>query len=102
MFAIALALGYGLAMAAIFVLFVFVMLATGFAAPDRRLARKFQRLGTVTGLTEAQIVAAVGRPQARSALAGGYLLQLQRTGFHVALRFDAHAVCKGVTHEYRR
>jgi hypothetical protein len=67
--------------------------------PDLR--RKFQILGTLKGRTKAEIVGAVGLPTSMSALADGQtLLQWQTLGYHIALGFDAHDVCYGVTHEF--
>lgn len=69
-------------------------------APGRALAGRFARAGVLKGRTEADVVAAVGQPSARSALTSGYLLQWQATGCHVALQFDAAGVCEGVTHQF--
>jgi hypothetical protein len=70
-------------------------------APGQSLQRRFQKIGRVQGLTEADIVQRVGSPNTRSAMPGGkYLLQWQATGYHVALRFGVNSVCEGVTHEH--
>ena len=66
----------------------------------KALAEKFGALGNLIGKTEADIVAAVGSPTSRSALATGQLLQWQRTGYHIALIFDDQGQCGGVTHEH--
>lgn len=66
----------------------------------KALAEKFGALGNLIGKNEADIVAAVGPPTSRSAMATGQLLQWQRTGYHIALIFDDQGQCGGVTHEH--
>jgi hypothetical protein len=67
------------------------------------LNQRFLRLGTLAGRREAEIVAVVGPPQARSALPGGrYLLQWMRVGYHIALAFEPDGTCIGVTHQFGR
>lgn len=62
---------------------------------------KFGALGTLTGRSAAEIIAAVGPPNTVSALpGGGQLLQWQSVGYHVALAFDAQGICMGVTFEH--
>ena len=65
----------------------------------KALAAKFGALGNLVGRSEEEIVAAVGPPNSRSSLATGQLLQWQRTGYHIALIFDAGR-CGGITHEH--
>lgn len=79
---------------------LFVVIGTLVKSPGRGLQAKFRRAGILKGKSEAELVALVGLPQSRSALAGGYLLQWHATGYHIALRFDAAKVCQGVTHEF--
>lgn len=68
--------------------------------PGRDMARKFAKLGTLSGKSKEEIIASVGQPSSFSALAEGKsLLQWQATGYHIALRFDGE-VCEGVTHEF--
>lgn len=70
-------------------------------APGANLGGKFRALGKMTGMTSEQIIAKVGPPTSRSAMAGGKtLLQWQATGYHIAIRFDANQVFDGITHEY--
>lgn len=53
------------------------------------------------GKTEAEIIKAVGLPNSRSLMAdGGYLLQWQDTGYHIAILFNASGVLEMITHEY--
>jgi hypothetical protein len=46
------------------------------------------------------VVQWLGAPTSQSSGAGYTLLQWQRPGYHLALRFDADGICEGVTHEY--
>ena len=69
-------------------------------SPGRSLAKKFAAFGKFPGKSKTEIIAAVGSPNAISALAGGKsLLQWQATGYHVALRFNGD-VCEGIVHEH--
>lgn len=68
------------------------------------LKSKFANLGTLSGRTKAEIIAAVGQPSSVSSTGDGKtLLQWQHVseagGYHIALLFDAHDICEGVTHE---
>jgi hypothetical protein len=68
------------------------------------MARRFSAMGTLAGRTRAEIEAVVGPPQSFSSLGPGQqLLQWQHIdaggGYHIALVFDDHGVCGGVTHE---
>lgn len=66
----------------------------------RSLQQKFVNLGTLTGKTKNEIIAAVGAPNAISASAEGKtLLQWQKTGYHIALIFNGD-ICEGITHEF--
>lgn len=68
--------------------------------PGRRLCERFKALGDMTGKTVDEIVAGVGSPTSRSAMAHGQvLLQWQATGYHVALLFNAEGRMVGITHE---
>lgn len=71
-------------------------------------AKRLRVMGDPTARTEAEIVAALGRPQSRSVVSGdgGYLLQWQHTSnwsynSHVALEFDRYGVCAGITHHWQ-
>jgi hypothetical protein len=67
--------------------------------PGQNLGTKFVKLGQLKGKTKAEIVAAVGPPNAVSVAAGGKTLcQWMATGYHIALLFDDE-LCEGVTHE---
>lgn len=79
---------------------IFAFQQQAVTAPGRDMAQRFAALGTLSGRTEAEIVAAVGQPSSRSAMPEGKtLLQWQPTGYHIALLFK-DGVCEGVTHEY--
>ncbi len=68
--------------------------------PGRRLCERFKALGDMTGKTVDEIIAGVGSPTSRSAMAHGQvLLQWQATGYHVALLFKAEGRMVGITHE---
>lgn len=71
-------------------------------APGRKLHKKFEDLGDMTGKTKQEIVDVVGPPSSVSELAGGKtLLQWQATGCHMAIRF-AGDVFDGITHDHVR
>ena len=79
---------------------IFALQQQAVTAPGREMAEKFAALGTLSGRTEEEIIAAVGAPSSRSAMPdGGVLLQWQPTGYHIALLFK-DGICEGVTHEY--
>jgi hypothetical protein len=60
-----------------------------------------RRLCNVIGRPIEQVESFLGVPSARSGTAdGGVLLQWQRTGYHIALRFDADGYCLGITHQF--
>ncbi|MGB8010776.1 MAG: hypothetical protein WCF68_04125 [Terriglobales bacterium] len=68
--------------------------------PGRELCERFKALSDMTGKTVDEIVASVGSPTSRSAMAHGQvLLQWQATGYHVALLFNAEGRMVGITHE---
>lgn len=97
---------YLLAMSVIGLLIVLVGLfssAVGIRPPVRAgkiLQQKFIQLGQLKGMTRAQIIGAVGSPSAQSSMpGGGQLLQWVADGYHIALCFDLHGVCMGVSHE---
>jgi hypothetical protein len=55
----------------------------------------------MTGKTNDEIMAAVGRPSSISSMAGGKrLLQWQATGCHMALLFDADGRFVEITHQH--
>jgi hypothetical protein len=81
-------------------LVLYLVIHAGVRVPGQTLQHKFQALGTLKGLSEAQIIAAVGAPRSRSAMQGGYLLQWMATGYHIALIFDTQGICGGVSHEH--
>jgi hypothetical protein len=90
---------------AIAIIFILIMIvgivmraAAGTAAVGLR--QQFSGMGTLRGRSRAEIEAVVGPPNSVSGLPGGkQLLQWQRPGYHIALRFDGD-VCDGVTHEH--
>src|SRR5664279_4345381 len=60
-----------------------------------------RRLGNVIGRPQSNVEAFLGLPSSRSGTAGGgSLLQWQRPGYHVALRFGADNLCQGITHQF--
>ena len=66
------------------------------------LRKRFQMAGNLRGRTRAEIVAAVGRPVAISAMPGGALIQWGETGYFIALNFSGtgdDAVCRGIASE---
>ena len=65
----------------------------------RALALRFIDLGNMQGKTMDEIIAEVGAPSARSAVAGGILLQWQAPGYHIAVSFDANGTFRKITHE---
>ena len=91
-----------------FLLVILVLGLVGAIAASASLSSiksKFARLGTLTGRTKEEIIAAVGPPTSISGLLDGKtLLQWQHIsqagGYHIALRFDAEGRCEGVTHEH--
>jgi hypothetical protein len=69
--------------------------------PGRVLHARFVSLGNMTGKTNDEIMAVVGRPSSMSSMAGGkMLLQWQATGCHMALLFDASGRFVEITHQY--
>ena len=96
-------------LAAIPVIFLFLLLLVAASraraklrdplSGGRALALGFIDLGNMTGKTADEIIAAVGAPSARSAVAGGMLLQWQAPGYHMALSFDADGTFRKITHE---
>ena len=69
-------------------------------APGISLQRRFVGTNPLAGKTEQEIVLRCGAPSSRSVMPGGYLLQWQATGYHIALSFDKLASASGVTHEF--
>jgi hypothetical protein len=65
----------------------------------RALALRFIDQGNMRGKTMDEIIAEVGAPTARSAVAGGILLQWQAPGYHIAVSFDANGTFRTITHE---
>ena len=82
-------------------LVLFFIIRAVVRAPGGLLRQKFVGFGTLKGHSEADIVAIVGNPQARSTVPGGNVLQWQATGYRIALGFDPNGICTGVTHEFR-
>ena len=80
-------------------LFLYALVGAAVSAPGKMTQQKFQSLGVLSGKSEAEIVAVVGPPTARSAVDGGYLLQWMQSGYHICLTFSPEGVCQGVTHE---
>lgn len=71
-------------------------------APGKELRARFFALGNgdLAGKTADEIIARVGPPTSRSAMANGqWLLQWQATGYHIALLFDAEGRVLKLTHE---
>jgi len=63
--------------------------------------QKVAGLGPVVGKTDREIEARLGRPTDVSATPdGGRLLQWQRSGYSLALKFDANGTCLGVVGEH--
>jgi len=64
------------------------------------IAWRFFGLGNLRGKTAGEIIAGVGMPTTRSAMANGQtLLQWEATGFVMALLFNADGRAVRVTHE---
>lgn len=66
---------------------------------------KFAALGTISGRSKEDIVAAVGPPSSVTQLPNGKTLMQwqhisQAGGYHIALRFAPDGTCEGVTHEH--
>ncbi len=69
------------------------------------IKNKFAKMGTLSGLTQAEIVQQVGLPNSVSSLPEGKkLLQWQHTSqagaYHIALIFSHDDICEGVSHEF--
>lgn len=78
-------------------LFVWHWLAGGF----RTLPQRFASIGDLRGRSLHEIVAAVGEPVSRSAVADGKVVyQWMGDWYHIALLFEGD-VCEGVTHEHQ-
>lgn len=81
-------------------LVLYSIIRTSVRSKGRALQRKFVGLGTLKGRSEVEIVRVVGPPNARSAIANGYLLQWLQPGYHISLIFGADGVCQGVRHQF--
>ncbi len=70
------------------------------AEQGNSLASKFAALGTLTGRTQEEIIAAVGEAPTSVSVIGEnqMLVQWQKQGYHIALAFTGD-ICDGVTHE---
>ncbi len=69
--------------------------------PGRNLAIKFQSLGNMIGKTLDQVVAVVGPPNARAAIAHNQILyQWHAAGYHIAILFDANQRVLGISSEH--
>jgi hypothetical protein len=81
------------------------VIALRFVTAERSIHDKFLRLGSLNGLTRAEVVAAIGPPNSiTEAGAGKKLLQWtknsSRGGFHVALLFGPDDVFERITHQH--
>lgn len=63
------------------------------------LPQRFQRLGSMHGMTANEIITKIGPPNARSMMADGLLLQWQSTGYHIAIAFDNAGTFSRIEHE---
>jgi hypothetical protein len=64
------------------------------------LQGKFRRMGNMTGMSKAAIIAAVGNPNSVSGLPEGkQLLQWMAPGYHICIRFTQDGTFDGITHE---
>lgn len=81
-------------------LIIWVIITAAAKTPGNMLAETFSNLGTLTGKSEVEIVAAVGPWTSRTGMEDGkYCLQWIRASYHIALLFTAEGVCEGVSHE---
>src|SRR5688572_587665 len=62
------------------------------------LANRFQRLGSLSGLSKEEIVRRVGLPQSIQSTPTGQLVKWNTVGFQVAIRFDKEGKFEGMTY----
>ena len=68
--------------------------------PGKALRQKFISIGVVQGKTRGEIEQIAGPPNSVSATGPhSVLCQWMATGYHIALLFDKHGICQGITHE---
>ncbi len=66
------------------------------------LSWRVRALGEVRGRSIAQVTEWLGPPNARSTGHNHVLLQWQRVGYHVVLKFGTDGECLGVVHQWMR
>ena len=77
------------------------VISWGVKASGRALAAKIDSIGTLKGRTKDEIINIAGQPNGVSAMSdGSQLLQWMATGYHIALVFDPHGICQGVSSEF--
>jgi len=84
-------------------LFLAVLMAIGNSSNKNQgghLSQRFARLGNMNGKYKDEIIKAVGNPTSVSYSGRTQLLQWQRQGYHIALKFDGDGMFSGITHEY--
>lgn len=73
--------------------------------PAREVESKRQSMGELKGKTKAEVIRVMGPPNSVSVLPqyprNGQLLQWIKSGYHIAVAFDADDICQGITHEFR-
>ena len=85
-------------------LLLFAIISLAVKSPARRLQQNFVKLGNMTGMTYAEISAAVGPANTDSPQVGAdgeqvTVKQWIKPGYHIALIFDKDNRCIGKTHE---
>jgi hypothetical protein len=67
------------------------------------LSWRLRCLGNVLGKPMSNVEGFLGLPNHRSSMPhGGSLLQWQRPGYHIALRFSSNKLCEGITSQHMR
>lgn len=64
------------------------------------LSWRLRTLGNVTQRSMDEVISWLGEPNSRSGGGSYILLQWQRTGFHIGLKFNSNKKCLGITHQY--
>ena len=83
----------------VIVLGILLLIVLARVANRLTLEEKFARLGDITGKSQKEIEASVGKPNSFSAMAEDQiLLQWIEDGYHIALVFE-NGKCKGVSQE---